>query len=485
MTDSEVSPVDLRAGVYARESQGNEDSIASQNAQVERRCERESWSITARYSDGTSASRFQRKTRGDWPKLVADVEAGRLDVIVLWESSRGDRTLTTWSAFLDLCRTRGVLIRVEAHGRTYDVRNPRDWRSLAEDGVDAAGESEKISQRSRRGQAFAASEGKPAGKLTYGYDREYHPRTRELVRQYPHPDQAPVVESIIRRVAQRVPLTQIVRELDESGVPAPLGGLWGLATVRRIARNPAYVGLRRHYTQLYPAVWPAIVERAEFEAAQRVLAEPDRKQAPPGALRYLLSCIVTAPCQRPVYGFSAPGYGTPRYMCNLDGCVSIAIPPADVVIRTVLTQMLAADGARQLLVYNDDEQARTADAEVDRLTRELDEARDSYYHDGISAVALAGKEKALMPRIEQARERARRAARVTGLAELIVAGEQGGVARAEQVWDALSLPARRTLIRTLVTVRLLPAPRRLSRWTTDEQRLMIARDRLVIAPVTG
>jgi DNA invertase Pin-like site-specific DNA recombinase len=364
-TDSDVAVRTPRAGIYSRESQGNEDSIASQNAQLDRRCEREGWRITARYSDGTSASRFQRKTRGDWPKLVADVQAGKLDVIVLWESSRGDRTLTTWSAFLDLCRDRAVLIRVESHGRTYDLTNARDWRSLAEDGVDAAGESEKISQRTRRGMAFAASEGRPHGQLTYGFEREYHPRTRALVRQYPHPEHAQVVVSIITRIAQRVPINQIVREMDAAGIPAPKGGQWLGSTVRAIARNPAHVGLCKYKDQLYPAVWPALVDQAVFDAAQRVLGEPDRKKAAPGAVKYLLSGIAAAPCGRTVHGTATVKYGSPRYQCIYDCCVSITMGAADTVIRAVVTQMLTTGDARRLLVAHDDDKARTAEAEVE------------------------------------------------------------------------------------------------------------------------
>jgi hypothetical protein len=37
-----------------------------------------------------------------------------------------------------------------------------------------------------------------------------------------------------------------------------------------------------------------------FDAAQRVLGEPDRKKAAPGAVKYLLSGIAAAPCGRTV-----------------------------------------------------------------------------------------------------------------------------------------------------------------------------------------
>jgi site-specific DNA recombinase len=81
------------------------------------------WQIAAEYEDAVSTSRFARKQREDWPRLLADIEAGRLDVVVLWESSRGSRRAAEWMAFLDLCRDRQVRIHVTSHGRTYDMSN--------------------------------------------------------------------------------------------------------------------------------------------------------------------------------------------------------------------------------------------------------------------------------------------------------------------------------------------------------------------------
>ena len=54
--------------------------------------------IADRYADpGLSASRFATKDRPEYKRLLADVEAGKLDVVVLWESSRGGRELAAWA----------------------------------------------------------------------------------------------------------------------------------------------------------------------------------------------------------------------------------------------------------------------------------------------------------------------------------------------------------------------------------------------------
>lgn len=74
---------------------------------------------------------------------------------MLWESSRGGRELEAWAGFLNACREHRVLIHVTSHQRTYDMQVGPDWKTLAEDGVASAYESELTSERiSRRAEGL-------------------------------------------------------------------------------------------------------------------------------------------------------------------------------------------------------------------------------------------------------------------------------------------------------------------------------------------
>ena len=101
----------VRAGVYQRVSrlataQDRKEierarSIEEQNKANQDDCDRNGWTITDRYEDpGLSASRFATKDRPDYRRLLADIGVGKLDVVVLWESSRGNRELAGWAQFL-------------------------------------------------------------------------------------------------------------------------------------------------------------------------------------------------------------------------------------------------------------------------------------------------------------------------------------------------------------------------------------------------
>src|SRR5215471_17993153 len=121
---------DLRAGVYARQSRGKEKSINDQMAECTTDVAKRGWTVVGQWQDGVSASRYAKRARDNWPLVLAAIEDEQFDVLILWESSRGDRDAETWLGLLRRCREHHVFIRVTSHGRTYDMDNARDWRTL-------------------------------------------------------------------------------------------------------------------------------------------------------------------------------------------------------------------------------------------------------------------------------------------------------------------------------------------------------------------
>lgn len=121
------------------------------------------------------------------------------------------------------CRANGVLIHVTSHRRTYDPRIPRDWRTLAEEAVDSAYETEKSSERIRRALATNREANRPHGPIKYGYVRRYDPATKALVAQEVDEAEAAIVREIVERIGSGHSLTGISRDLTDRGVPTPCG----------------------------------------------------------------------------------------------------------------------------------------------------------------------------------------------------------------------------------------------------------------------
>lgn len=446
-----VETTQERAGVYARQSSGKEKSISEQIAECIADAEANGWTVADTYQDGSSASRYRRRERDDWARALADIDAGRLDVLVLWESSRGDRDAETWLGLLRRCRERNVRIRVTSHNRTYDMANARDWRSCAEDGIDSHFESEKLSLRVRRGVAASAAAGRPPmGRAPYGYRRTYDSRTGALVGQEVDPDTAPIVVGIFDKVARSVPLSEITRGLNERGVPAPLGGQWRRLRVRDIATNVAYLGLRKHKADTYLAAWPALVDEATFYAAGRVLADPARlKLARPGRQVHLLTYLATCSvCATQLHARST-------YYCCPVGCVNIRRQPMDDLVRDLVVARLSkpdAYGALRQAGADADREVLAARGEAAKLRAELDEWRLSAARGQTTPASLAVIEAGLSARIREADRVATRAELPPALRQIL---DPASDVRSR--WDVAALPARREIIRALAVVVVRPA----------------------------
>lgn len=454
----------LRAGIYARQSHGNKRSIAEQINDCTRDAQAQGWTVAGVYEDTTTASRYARKARPGHAKLLEHLGAGLIEAVVLWEPSRGDRTLASWASFLELCRTKHVLVRVTDHHNTYDVTRPRDWRSLAEDGVDSTYESDKTRQRILRTMQANLDNGKSVGIAPYGYVRRYHPVTRELIAQEPHPEQALVVAEIVDRVADGHTLAGITADLNARSVPPPSsnrpvarGDTWYYNAVRRIVANEAYLGTLKHNGtgQRYDGGWPPIVDPARFHAANRVLEARKGQGWRSTRAEHLLTGIPVADkCGHPMAGRLERGTRYRRYACRPDGCT---YADADALEELVLAYVLGRLARRD--VYSTLRQAG-ADADMERaaaldvvanLSARLEMWRESAVAGETTPATMAKVERDLSMQIGQARARAERAGVPPGVRTLADAGED-----LPARWAQMPLAARRDVVAALVDIRVAP-----------------------------
>ena len=90
----------LRAGVYARLSETYDDaeSVPSQLERGTGHATRRDWQVVATFKDdGYSA--FKEVTRDGFGDLIAAIEAGQVDVVIVRDIDRLTHNLTDWNAF--------------------------------------------------------------------------------------------------------------------------------------------------------------------------------------------------------------------------------------------------------------------------------------------------------------------------------------------------------------------------------------------------
>jgi site-specific DNA recombinase len=436
-----------RAGVYERVSNAKDKrarSVAEQNADNRQACEAEGWSIVCTFQDpNRGASRFTARAREAYGDTLAAIGAGELDILVLWESSRGGRELEAWAGLLNACRAHRVRIYVTSHGRLYDMSVGRDWKALAEDGINSTCESEKTSLRTLRATAANAANGKPHGLAPYGYRRTYDPLTGKTTGQEPDPDTAPVVADIITRVAGGEPIEAVTRALNARQVSSPRGGRWTHATVRWACLNVTYIAKRKHNGgPLLDGDWPALVDEETFWSGVALLTAGSRKVTRPGRAVWLLSLVAEcAKCGGPAAARALRG--RQMYVCRERGCFTAPLANVDKQITGLVIARLAAKDAYAKLAAADDHAVIAGRAEAARLRGVLAGYKADAIAEKITRADFAEIAAGLGERITAADQAA--AASVPAALRALLTPGADIAAR----WEALGIPARKDVLRCL------------------------------------
>ncbi|MEV4352601.1 recombinase family protein [Actinoplanes sp. NPDC049596] len=432
----------MRASTYGRQSSNKAKSIAEQLEAGTAAKEDNGWEDAGDYTDGRSASRYANpaKRRGGWAELLATVSQRDIDAVILWESSRGDRTLATWAAFLDSCRDNGVSIHVITHDMTYDLSNARHYKVLAEDGVASHYETDLLSIRTRRGHAGAAKAGLPPGGPTpYGYKRTFDPNTGKRLGQVVSIPESLVVQRIFKDISKGEPILKIAESLSKPSDP------WTPSRVRGIARNPVYVALRRHNGQEYAGQWEPIVDKKLFYDVQQVLSSPDRRITRPGRQKHLLSYL--GRCD--VCGDHLD-HVKDSYRCSnrRKHCVQIQAAPLEAVIeRLVVTRLQQPDALAALVKPEGVQNMDAIKGDLAEARSRLQSFRQGAINGTVSIETLSMAETQLAQQISDLETQLKAATVPPALRDM--AGPD-----AQERWNAATLTARRSVVQTLCEIRV-------------------------------
>jgi site-specific DNA recombinase len=432
--------------IYARRSQLQQSgaSVTDQVAAGKQACDELGWHEVAVIDadHDRSASRFAVKARPGWEQALTMLRGGHADALIVWETSRGSRKLSGWSAFLDLARDLGIVIHVIRDSRTYDPRIGVDWKTLADEGVGAAYDSEKMSASIRRGVRGAALRGMPYAAVPTGYKRVFDEETGRRIGWKADPEYGPVVREIIARVAKHEAVQAIARDLTGRGIPSPRsGGAWDQQSIRQIAINVAYTGyLIAPGGERVRGQWEPLVDESTWNAAQAVMA--NRTGPRPGKSVHLLSNLATCrECGADATTWN--DHGRPLYKCKGKGCFYISEEWLDEFVAEVICARLARPDARDLF-KPDDERSAFLRNSITALRTQLDEWAAAE----ISAHAYGIKEAKLLPQIERAERELGALTIPPALTDVLAAAD------VRQAWDGYGIPARRAIVMTLTGVQV-------------------------------
>ena len=268
----------VRCAVYTRKSseEGLDMEFNSLDAQRES-CEAyivsqraEGWTaVSDRYDDGGfSGGTLERPAL---KRLLAAVEVGKIDVIIVYKIDRLSRSMLDFLNLVELFERHGVtFVSVTQSFNTKDAMGRMALNILV---TFAQFERELIGERIRDKVAASRKRGKWMGGWT---PLGYEVRDRKLLI---HQVDAERVRSIFRRFVQLKSATLLARELVAANERTRYGHLLDKGVLYKILHNRVYLGEAVHKGTSYPGEHEAIIDRKLWDQVHAILKESPRKRA--------------------------------------------------------------------------------------------------------------------------------------------------------------------------------------------------------------
>jgi DNA invertase Pin-like site-specific DNA recombinase len=360
----------VRAACYCRISSDPKDrreGVDRQREDTAALCELKDWQIAGVYVDN-DRSASNGKKRPEWDRLLADIEAGKIDAVAAWDQDRVNRMMDDFVAYKKLFVKRGVLLATSNNG-DIDLSTPSGVLTATIKTAVSEHEIAMMKIRMRRAARQKAEQGIPKWKRAFGY--------RDDGTHEPDPTTAPLVGQAYAAVLAGSSLNDIARIFNDANAYGLNGQPWTASTVSLFLRAPRNAGLRAHNGEVVgPATWPGLVTESTWRTAQSVLDAPGRKPGRKTVSQHLLTGVLQ--CGKPGCGHYLSGYatkgGVKAYRCK--ACLGVAVRAADVepFVYGVITGRLVKPDAVDLLraEIHDQAQAEAVRVELNALYGELE-----------------------------------------------------------------------------------------------------------------
>ncbi|MBF0186037.1 MAG: recombinase family protein [Magnetococcales bacterium] len=276
MTKHTVTPT-IRCAIYTRKSHEEGLDLAFNTLDAQREaCESyiasqkaEGWLLVADHYDdgGFTGGNLERPAL---KRLMADVEAGKINQIVIYKLDRLTRSLMDFAKLVDVFDKHGVTFS----SVTQQFSTTTSMGRLTLNMLLSFAQFEREISAERIRDKFAASKRKGmwmGGHPPLGYDVA----ERKLVINQP---EAETVRTIFRHFIETSSVIQIIDELAETGAVGKNGLPLDKGAIYRILGHHVYVGEVAYQGEIYPGEHQAIIDRETWDAARTTLANhtPER-----------------------------------------------------------------------------------------------------------------------------------------------------------------------------------------------------------------
>lgn len=198
-------------------------------------------------------------------RLLADIEAGRIDIVVVYKIDRLSRSLADFARMVEVFDRCGVSFSAV----TQQINSATSMGRLMLNVLLSFAQFEREVTGERIRDKIAASKAKGmwmGGPLPLGYDVQ----NRLLV---VNEAEATVVRRIFADFARDRSTTHMVRSYAAEGIRTKTGRTFCKQSIYKLLHNRMYLGEIVHKGRYYPGQHSPILTRAQWQAAHDVLAQ--------------------------------------------------------------------------------------------------------------------------------------------------------------------------------------------------------------------
>ncbi|MGZ4362928.1 MAG: recombinase family protein [Gaiellaceae bacterium] len=436
----------VRAGIYARISSdrdGDGLGVARQVEDCEALAGRKRWEVVDRYVD-SDVSAYNGRGRPEYRRLLADLEAGLLDAVVVWHLDRLHRQPKELEEFFEVCDRAGIKRLASVTGDVDLATN--DGRFMARIlGAVARKESDDKSRRIERKALELARAGRVGGGGTrpFGFESD-----RVTVRAA----EAVVIDECARRLLAGEAIRSICADLNDRGIPTVSGGAWKTQVLRGLLKSARISGQREYRGAIVAdAEWPAIITRAQTAQIRALLADPSRRTNR-SARRYLLTRMLRCSLCGEMMVSRPTNQSIRRYVCakgpNFSGCGKMyarADTLESLVVEAVLYRLDSPELAATLEQPQADEESQRWQLEVDQAQAQLEELARAYGEQTIGLQEWLAARRPIEGRLSAAKKRLAALSRSSVLVDHV-----GNAAALRDRWSDLPLTRQQGIVRAVL-----------------------------------
>ncbi|MEV6544374.1 recombinase family protein [Streptomyces sp. NPDC051665] len=279
-----------RAAVYCRLSyapDGSVEKVERQEADCRELAARIGWTVSEPHVlvDNSRSAWQRNRKRPAWDRLLAAVDDGEIDGIVVYHGDRMIRQPFDLEKLIFLADSKGL--RISSPSGTRDLDSEDDRFILRIEAAQACRESGNTSRRVKRGIKARVVRGLPAtrgGKRPYGWGVETGTRVvidpesgdERLVpvldTTLPIPTEIWFIQQGIERQLAGADQGVVIRWLNKSGSRTTEGNEWTPKSWQNVVLAPRVAGLIEFEGELHEGVWDGAVSIEVWEAVKALYA---------------------------------------------------------------------------------------------------------------------------------------------------------------------------------------------------------------------